>query len=397
MKITLLITAGLLLASLARADGFYQEPARARERVMDLKADFGASGRGAEDDSARLQQAIDSIARSGGGVVRIPAGEYAFAQVSLKSNVHLEIDPTAVIRPYLEGAKKSVAIFAMGRDGTLVENTSIEGVGGRFTVNLSPHAPGIVVVSFGHVRNFKVANVTIHDCLTKFASFQFGPSGGTVAQPVRPRSGTIENASVTGADYGYGLVQVQSAESVLFQNLDGQGGVTLRLETGEKKMNDSQIGGVDRIVGKNISCTEGNAAVMISPHSMQNGVVEIDGVKSTGCGFGVRIDGGFISKKYTAGGLKKGAFARGSTVKNVDATFGMKAQLKPKHYKYMPAGLVKFIHAEPIGPDGASFTGPAIAAVLNDAEYEVAVANVSAHGYEFNPPVIGPKDARDAK
>lgn len=217
----------------------------------------------------------------------------------------------------------------LGRDGNLVENMSIEGVGGCFTVRLSPHEPGIVVVSFGNVRNSRVANVTIHDCLTKFASFQFGPTGGTVARPVRPRGGTIENANVTGADYGYGLGQVQSAESVLFQNLSGEGGVTLRLETGEKKMNDSQIGGVDRIVGRNIACTAGNAAVMISPHSMQNGVVEIDGVKSIGCGFGVRIDEGFVSKKYTADGLKREAFAPGCSVKNVDATFGMKAQLNP--------------------------------------------------------------------
>ena len=108
---------------------------------------------------------------------------------------------------------------------------------------------------------------------------------------------------------------------------------------------------------------------MISPHSMHNGVFEIDGVKSVSCGFGVRIGGSFVSKKYTTKGLEGGSFAPGCVVKNVDATFGMNAQLKPKHYQYMPAELVKAIHAEPITPGGPSFTGPSIAAVLNDPKH----------------------------
>ena len=393
-RIHILLTALVGLEIHTNALAFYDASVGSRKLAKDLQADYGTTGKGVVNESAKLQSAIDDVSKAGGGVVRIPKGEYFFADVDVKSNVHLEIDKDVVIQPWLEGTKKKVVVFSMGKESALAENSSIEGVGGRFTVNLSKHEPGIIVFSFGNVRNFKVANVNIHDCLTKFSSFQFVPAGGTVAQPVRPRFGTIKNASVTGADYGYGLVQVQSAESVLIQNLDGQGGVTLRLETGAKEMNDSQIGGVNRIVGKNISCTDGSAAVMISPHSMHNGVFEIDGVKSVSCGFGVRIGGSFVSKKYTTKGLEGGSFAPGCVVKNVDATFGMNAQLKPKHYQYMPAELVKAIHAEPITAGGPSFTGPSIAAVLNDPKQGITVENVMAHGFKYQKSVITESDAR---
>ena len=160
-------------------------------------------------------------------------------------------------------------------------------------------------------------------------------------------------------------------------------------------MNDSQIGGIDNIVGKHISCTDGNAAVMISPHSMKNGVVKVDGVKSVGCGFGVRIGNGFISKKQTTPDLEGGTFAEGCSVKNVDATFGMNAQLKSKHYKYMPSQLEKSIKTE--SEDGESHRGPSIAAVLNDSNYKVDVENVEAHGFKYNPPVLTERNAKSEK
>ena len=197
-------------------------------------------------------------------------------------------------------------------------------------------------------------------------------------------------ANVTVAAYGYGLVQIQAAESVRFENLSGTGGVTLRMEAGEKRMNYSQIGGMNNIVGRNISCTDGNAAVMISPHSMKNGVVTVDGVKSVGCGFAVRIADGYVATKYATPNLQPRTFAAGSSVKKVDATFGLKAQLKPKHFKYVPALLGNSIQDQIESEDGESVRGPAIAAVLNEASYLVTVENVTSHGSKDTPAIMRP-------
>jgi len=325
--------------------------------------------------------------------VRIPAGNYTFKQVSLKSNVHLEIEHDAVIEPSIEngagsGKKnaqgKHFAIFNLTGDSARepIENVSIRGVGGRYTVKVPVYEPGIIFCAFKHVRNFWVSDANIEKHLTKFACFQFGCGLQDKDGVWRPMKGTIADCNVTGAAYGYGLVQIQAGESVLFENLSGTGGVTLRIETGSKQMNDAQIGGIDRIYGKNIECTDGNAAVMISPHSMHNGVVAVDGVKSIGCGFGVRIEGGYIAKKYSNSGLTTGTFAPGGYVKNVKATFGMNAQLKQKHYGYMPPELVKFIKAE--SEDSESHRGPSMAAVFNSAtDFKVEVENVTVSGFKY--------------
>ena len=406
-RICILLTLPLLSALAARAadptpqkpsahppNAFYDASVETRRVVKNLKTDFGASGNGSDGDSEKLQAAIDAVSKNGGGVVQIPAGEYCFTEVNLRSNVCLEIDKGVSITPFLNDAGKSVSIFNLGVNGGLIENVSIRGIGGRYTVRLPAFEPGIRVFSFKYVRNFLVSDVTISDRLTKFSCFQFATDATAPIGVWRPTSGTVANANVTGAAYGYGLAQIQAAESVLFENLSGQGGVTLRLETGLAKMNDAQVGGMANIVGRNIECSDGNAAVMISPHSMHNGVVKVDGVKSTNCGFAVRIQGGFISQKYTNKALTPGDFAPGCYVRNVEATFGMSAQLKTKHYRLMHEELVKFIKTE--SEDGESHRGPSIAAVVNAAEnYHVEVENVTAHGFQYQESAILKDDLKE--
>ena len=374
------------------ANSFYDASCETHRLSKDLKTDYGVTGTGDAGDSEKLQKAIDDVSGHGGGVVRIPAGNYTFKRVSLKSNVHLEIEHDVVIEPSIEsgtgnGEKaqgESFAIFNLSGDSARepIENVSIRGVGGRYTVKFPVYEPGVIFCSFKYVRNFWVSDANIEKHLTKFACFQFVCDLQSKDGVWRPMKGVIADSNVTGAAYGYGLVQIQAGESVLFENLSGVGGVTLRMETGAKQMNDAQIGGIDRIYGKNIECADGNAAVMISPHSMHNGVVAVDGVKSIGCGFGVRIEGGYIATKYSNPDLTAGTFAPGCYVKNVDATFGMNAQLKQKHYGYMPPELVEFIKTE--SEDGESHRGPSIAAVVNAAtNFKVDVENVTAHGFKY--------------
>ena len=57
----------------------------------------------------------------------------------------------------------------------------------------------------------------------------------------------------------YGTTQIQSLEDTRFENLDGTGGVTLRLETGVG-LPGAYVNG---IVAHNIVCRDGHAAVMV--------------------------------------------------------------------------------------------------------------------------------------
>lgn len=358
--------------------------------VKNLKQDYGVSGKGSDSDSEKLQKAIDDVSKSGGGMIYIPSGEYKLGNIELKSNVHLEIVKDAVIIPYVTKPGKSLTIFSL--DGN-ISNVSIQGKGGKFSVKLETYVPGVTVFRFGSMNNFMLSYFIVFDQLTKFSSLAFGISKNEDGTYTRPKNGLIKNGDTKNALYGYGLVQIQAGENLLFENISCTGGATLRIETGLASMNDLQIGGVDKIYGRNILCTDGNAGAMISPHAMHNGSVDIDGVTTTNCGFGVRVDNGFIAMKYKNPNLTAGTFSK-VVVKNVKATFGTTAQIKPKHYKYIPVYREKYITKKSV--DGnESFIGPSITAVLNDVKTyasAVQISNVVADGFLCQKPIITEAD-----
>lgn len=59
--------------------------------------DYGASGDGATLSTAPIQAAIDAVADTGGGEVLFPAGTYLTGTLYMKSGVHLNLAPGAVI------------------------------------------------------------------------------------------------------------------------------------------------------------------------------------------------------------------------------------------------------------------------------------------------------------
>lgn len=313
--------------------------------TKDLVKDYGVDNDFATDDSPQLQHAIDEISKKGGGKLIIPAGNYSFIDIAVKSNIHIEVHSTAVIRPtsYVEYSKnnkfKNYKIFDFGSKSDVVKNMMLTSNDEtkNFMIDLTQATnTQVAVFALRNIENFLFSNILIKDNQTIFSSFTLGitPYKG---EYFFPRNGVIKNCTTTNADYGYGLVQTQAGKNILFENIGGQGGVTLRLETGETKMNNLQKGGVHDIFGRNIECHDGNAGVMISPHSMHNGIVTIDGVTTTNCGFGVRIGNAYIAKKYKKDiGITAGTYDPRSSVKNVTATFGTTAQVKPKHFKHIP-------------------------------------------------------------
>lgn len=372
---------------------FYTETYNNTTLLKNLKTDYAVDGVGNITDSEKLQQAINEVSLAGGGKILIPFGNYMLGAVVVKSNVHILIEPNTTIVPNIVDPSKSMGIFSFGDNGLFTTNVSIRAVSGKFGVNLPVFEPGIRVFTFGAVNNFLISDFTVNDSFTKFACVSMGITTADKVNYIWPLNGVVKNGSVIDAAYGYGLVQVQAAENILFKDLDGVGGATLRVETGWTKMNNLQVGTANKIFGRNISCTNGNSAVMVSPHAMHNGSVDIDGVTAVSAGFGVRIEGGFISKDYTTPGLTNGTFTS-VKVKNVVSTFGTSAQLKSKHFGFLPVYRTTLITTTS-QDGGESVIGPSIASVLSDGDtysQNVQISNVTGIGYLCQKPIIGSLD-----
>ncbi|CAA6692430.1 MULTISPECIES: glycoside hydrolase family 28 protein [unclassified Lentimonas] len=115
--------------------------------------EFGAVGDGTTLNTVALQSAIDACTEAGGGMVRMPAGQYVTGTIELKSNVTLSLDygaelwgsqrqqdyPTEHMRPAREGQSQCLLYAA---DAT---NIRLEGLGvinGRGTPEFFPKTRG---------------------------------------------------------------------------------------------------------------------------------------------------------------------------------------------------------------------------------------------------------------
>lgn len=407
MKISTLFIALFLIpfggfCQIDNEDNFYIAPTSFKV-VKNLKKDFKVDNSFETDDSVKLQKAIDCISEKGGGKLIIPKGNYSFTDIVLKSNVHLEIDSEAVIRPFKRSNNKNYFIFLLSSDTKKpIENVSISGVNGQFTIDVSQiENKRVRCFSIRNIHNFKISNLKIIDNYTLFASLEFLPLEIKKENKLySSKNGLIKNIDGLGiADYGYGLVQVRTGKNILFQNLSGIGGTTLRLEGHLKVLR--AIGGKDNmehIIGRNIRCEKGNAALMLSPHYIYNGLVGVRDITAVGCGFAVRIETGFANKDEKKLGLKPGHFSPESVVSNVKATFAnTEAQIKPKHYKFLPCNLRSKIAKTPITPfpHGDSYNGPSIGAVVYTTNYKINFSKkeiVSAVGFDEKQVLLTMKD-----
>ncbi|MGJ8744022.1 T9SS type A sorting domain-containing protein [Polaribacter sp.] len=351
-----------------------------------LVLDYNVDNNFVTNDSAKLEDAINDISSNGGGILTIPSGNYSFGEVNLNSNVHIKIDEGVVIRPFYEipsdGKLKNYAIFKLGSNTNPIQNVSITSSSeNRFTIDLTQNNnPNVAVVNCEKVSNFIISNFNVIDSYTKISAVTFGGDFYN-ENYVYPINGIVKNIDIQNAHYGYGVVQTQSAENILFKNLSGTGGATLRLETGFTGLNDLQgtnlpsgvkrVGGIHKIVARNISSRNGNSALMISPHALHNGTVDAEGIQSISSGFAVRVEGGFVSSKYDQTiGLTDGTFKH-VRVKNVTATYGENAEIKSKHFNYYPpeisppTTLASYISSD----ETSVFVGSSIVPVLVDTNY----------------------------
>ena len=101
-----------------------------RDGAFDVKA-FGAAGVRGQNATGACQAAIDACAAAGGGVVRVPPGEYSVGTIQLKDNVTLDVEAGATLFLIQDNA-----MFPRGRRAMVfAENAVNIGVTGRGTLD----------------------------------------------------------------------------------------------------------------------------------------------------------------------------------------------------------------------------------------------------------------------
>ncbi|MDP2596906.1 hypothetical protein [Alteromonas stellipolaris] len=308
---------------LAYEDTQFYTPPLVTGAHRDLLIDYNVNNQDAGDDTEIMQQALDDMSNNlGGGKLFIPAGDYYFRSVHLRSNVHVEVDENARFH-MAPGGGYNVWMFEMGNGAQgKAENVSLVGLGKGFTIDLSiDRTPElnerVAAFKMGDIENFRFANFSIEDNKTIFASFLVGVTqrDNDLYWPV---NGIIEDITQRNSLFGYGLVQTYAADNILFRNLHSEGGITLRLETDNLSMKDFGKGGIRDIFAENIQGTDCLAPVMFGPHFQENGSVQVNGVVSNGCGYAVRVDEGFVELFSPQGE----SYTRNEWSDEVNATFG---------------------------------------------------------------------------
>ncbi|MFI3318706.1 MAG: glycosyl hydrolase family 28-related protein [Rikenellaceae bacterium] len=345
---------------------------------VDLVKDYKAAADGISDDSQILQRAIDEVsAKPNGGIVYMPKGTYLLVDIYLKSNVHLHIDAAAtIVMPAPTSKTANLSLFSISNKGIgePIENVVVRGVGGRCKIDLeSQRGSRPRIFKVNGVNNFMLCDMDIYTAKIAFPIFVFGPNSSDPKRYLYPTNGVVKDLSAFECHYGYGLTQIHAAKSVQFENILSEGGVTLRFETGVESSNleHGQAGGVQGCRGYKIYGKDGNAAVMVSPHTMHNGIVQVKDIYAEGVGIAVRVDGGYpATKKDKKSGksisLPAGTYDKGCYIENVYATYGERAQIKSKHFRYMPTSQLSKIGENTFKT--IFEPSPAIAPVVNPAD-----------------------------
>ncbi len=237
MKTTLKMTLLILTAGAGTLQARYTETMTQHSPSRNLKTDYGMKDDNAQANQSDIfQQAIDDLVAAGGGRLVVPRGTYRMSGVRLKSNVHLLIEAGTVIKPHWPAGTKTV-VFLMDaerpanrrqitaeQEQSYIENVSIRGAGGPFTIDYSERehrkGEGIRGVLCKMVKNFLIENMDVRDNFTTYCGITLTPTNSrlpveTVRQwPVsRATDGTIRNCRIFNASPGYGLVQLHGAQS----------------------------------------------------------------------------------------------------------------------------------------------------------------------------------------
>ncbi len=372
---------------------FYVDNIPANETILTLT--------GNEDliDSNTLNQEIENKFNSGGGVIRVTGGTYYLLNIKLRSNVQLKFDADVVIYPDLSGntSNKNLVIFDIG-DTFFVENSAITNTDQNnvdsstwFKIIIpTGDYKGIRVADYSYVHNFQFSGIKIEDSYSKISNIVLNLSSSNDKNETS-QNGIIKDIIAINGHVGYGIVQIQAGKTILFKNLDGTGGTTLRLETGASVINIDNQSTIDDIVGRNIKIRNGGTGITFSPHRVDQGRVDIDGVIAINSAYAVKIAAGFLDN--TGSVNNKGTFNELSYVGNIICTGGDKAQLKFKDFKFFDCSTQEILKSAEFNPDQESKSGISIGAIRDNATvasgcdgngcYEINIENITITNSDF--------------
>ncbi|MCM2375061.1 sialate O-acetylesterase [Aporhodopirellula aestuarii] len=126
-----------------KAIALIEENRQAAEAKVFNINDFGAVGDGKSVNTRAIQAAVDACSNAGGGVVRVPSGDYVTGTIALKSHIILSVDqgasllgsqdmkdyPTASLRPAREGNSECLLYAEDATDIRLIGKGVIDGRG----------------------------------------------------------------------------------------------------------------------------------------------------------------------------------------------------------------------------------------------------------------------------
>lgn len=332
------------------------------------------------EDSELLNQQIANLSNNGGGVIRITKGTYCLKEVLLRSNIHIKIDSDVTIQPDLTGyvAGKNLNMFLVGED-FYVENVAITN-SDEDNTDVSTWFKGFIpagdnigvrFIEFGNVKNFKFSGLRLTDNYSKFSNIVLNFPSSENADELS-RDGIIKDIVMTGMHVGYGVVQMQTGKNILYNNIDGQGGITLRIETDvSSRIVKENKPTVDGVVGRNIVSRFGDAALNMSPRRIDQGRVDIDGITAINSTHAVQIAAGYMNDKVTTATIiNNGTFSTKSYIGDITVTGGKGAQIKGKDFKYFNCDDREELILKCYNPDNESTPGISIGVIRNSAAAE---------------------------
>jgi len=149
---------------------------------------FGASGDGISDDTSALQRAIDALPGDG-GTVHVPAGRYAIdatRNVKLRSRMHLELAPEAVLVAIANDAERAYVVLIQDASDVEVSGGAIQGERERHLGSTGEWGHGLTVRGASRVS---IHDMRISDCWGDGISIGSNPS--RPGRPVAPSEDVV--------------------------------------------------------------------------------------------------------------------------------------------------------------------------------------------------------------
>lgn len=367
-KILILLTIAMTTSSFAS----YREPASyTNGRAFTFGPKKTYDPKTSSNVNWMMERALRQLSNAGGGrlVVYARTKPYRMEGIEVPSNCHIIVRNDTVFEMLRPGV-----LFSFGGD---TRNSSIRGRGGRFTIKIPKFknpALGRSVDSgrafvLTHCNNILIGAITIEDPYESVHSsieMAWGTSDEPDEIPNNVRIYNIEHPF--DSHYGYGIIQVQTAENSDFENFKDRGGITLRLETGSRPMNLAGAGGIFNITGTNMMSVEGHCSVKMEPHGIANGKVTLREINSVSSQFSIYSVEGSLHK-FSAQEIRRNSMAKGSfsvlDLLDVKATYtSNKAPASYSKIRYYEPNQFALIRKDPNNPN-AGLTGPTAASFGN--------------------------------